>query len=44
MRDISHIAQSNHAKVFGAYSGDGINSALVTQNTKNNEFEDMYRQ
>lgn len=44
MRDISHIAQSNHSKVFGAYSGDGINSALVTQNTKNNEFEDMYRQ
>lgn len=44
MRDISRVAQSNHSKVFGAYSADGLNSALNTQNTKNNEFEDMYRQ
>jgi hypothetical protein len=44
MRNISQIAQSNHSKIFGAYSADGINSALVNQNTKNNEFEDMYRQ
>lgn len=44
MRDIGNIATSNHSKIFGAYSGDGLNSALVNQNTKNNEFEDMYRQ
>lgn len=44
MRDISRVAQSNHARIFGAYSADGINSALANQNTKNNEFEDMYRQ
>lgn len=44
MRDIGHIASSNHSKIFGAYSGDGLNAALVEQNTKNNEFEDMYRQ
>lgn len=44
MRDIGHIATSNHAKIFGAYSGDGLNSALVDENKKNNEFEDMYRQ
>ena len=44
MRDISHIASSNHSKIFGAYSSDGLNAALVEQNTKNNEFEDMYRQ
>ena len=44
MRDISQVAQSTHSRVFGAYSADGLNMALNNQNTKNNEFEDMYRQ
>ena len=44
MLDVSNTATSTHSRVFGAYSADGINAALVEDNHVNNDFEDMYRQ
>lgn len=44
LHDVAYGATTTHSRIFGSYSSVGLNSALLNQETKNNELEDMFRQ
>ena len=43
LRDVAHGASSTHGKIFGSFSDDGRNAALINQSDTNHELEDMWR-
>lgn len=44
LHDVAYGATTTHSRIFGSYAGQGLNSALLNQETKNNELEDIFRQ
>lgn len=44
LHDVSFGTTTTHSRLFGSYDAIGMNAALVTKETKNNELEDVFRQ
>ena len=44
LHDVAYGATTTHSRIFGSYAGIGLNSALLNQEDKNNELEDIFRQ
>lgn len=44
IHDVAYGASSTHSRIFGSYANQGLNAALLNQNTKNSEMEDTFRQ
>lgn len=44
LHDVAYGATTTHSRIAGSYTSIGLNSALLNQETKNNELEDIFRQ